>query len=128
MSGTGIYVRWKAGESRTETSVPEIGAGHPLAEWYCQACDDVLGNGAPVTMLVLGPGSDAELQQRHAGGRWYSAHAVPIHTACVGGGVRPVTSPREPAEYAGELGPDDVRELDEDAELDRRHGVDRSQP
>lgn len=86
MSALGVYVRWKPGEPREGRTFPFIPAGHPLADFYCPVCDDVLANGDPVTLLVLGPGADEDSRERHAEDRWYNAQALPVHQACLGGG------------------------------------------
>jgi hypothetical protein len=85
MSALGIYVRWKAGEPREARTFPQIAPEHPLADLYCPACDDVLGNGDPVTLLVLGPGAGEDARERHREGRWFNAQALPVHLACLGG-------------------------------------------
>lgn len=80
-----IPVRWKVGEPRESRTFDQIAPEHPISGWDCPACEDVLGNGQPVTLLILGPGSDLEHQNKHREGHWYAAQSIPVHQACLGG-------------------------------------------
>lgn len=76
------YVRWKAGEARELTVFPPLAATHPAAADPCLLCDELLGNGTPTQLFALGP-DDARNREKHTAGRWYTAHALLLHEACL---------------------------------------------
>jgi hypothetical protein len=80
-------VRWKAGEDRTGRSWPKLAPDHPAADDPCLLCDDRLGDGQAVTLIILGPGGrhdDADDQLQALNGRWHASWAVLLHSACAG--------------------------------------------
>lgn len=85
MTETVTYVRWKNGEPREQREFPPLDPTHPAHDLPCAACGGRLGNGGSVRLLVLGPGDAIEERAKHAEGRWYSAAAVLLHSACMGG-------------------------------------------
>lgn len=85
MSVQGVYVRWQRDEPRIGRQLPPLAADHPLSTYDCVACGEQLGNGAPVTIIVLGPGPDLEDREKCARGGWISASGVTVHWACATG-------------------------------------------
>lgn len=82
-------MRWQAGQPRESTTLAALTSEHPLFSEPCQLCDDLLGNGLPLQLLVLGP-EDPEDREKHAAGRWYSARAIALHADCLNPGKTPV--------------------------------------
>lgn len=63
---------------------PPLTEANPAFHAECWLCQQPLGNGQKVQVLVLGP-EDAEQRAKHHAGRWYSASAILLHAACVQG-------------------------------------------
>lgn len=76
------YVRWRPGEPRAHRAYPPLEPGHPSYGVPCAACDRPLGDGTQVQLAVIGPHDD-ESRAKHDQHRWYNAHAVVLHAACV---------------------------------------------
>lgn len=51
----------------------------------CQACNKPFVAGDYTTLVALGPGDDAESQQKCVEGRPYNAVAIELHYTCVYG-------------------------------------------
>ena len=60
-------------------------ASHPSVGKPCPACNLHFKEGDYTTLIALGPGDDAEAQERVRQGRPYNAVAVEVHWACAGG-------------------------------------------
>lgn len=70
---------------------PKI-ADHPSVGKSCPACHHRFRAGDYTTLILLGPGDDAEARERAAAGRVYNATAVEIHWDC----ADPLTRGRTP--------------------------------
>jgi hypothetical protein len=57
---------------------------HPSIGNKCPACHVPFKAGDFTALIALGPGDDAETQERALAGRPYNAVAVEIHWACAG--------------------------------------------
>lgn len=72
-----------------------LSADHPLVTGEsprhreCPACARPFAAGDWVTLIMLGPGIDAEDRAACRAGRVYNAAAVPIHWACATGDEGP---------------------------------------
>lgn len=60
-------------------------AGHPGIGTECPACHVPFAAGDFTTLVVLGPGADAEARERCRAGRAYDAVAIEVHWSCVTG-------------------------------------------
>ena len=58
---------------------------HPSVGTKCSACDLPFVAGDYTTLIVIGPGSDKEAQERARLGRPYNAIAVEVHWSCATG-------------------------------------------
>lgn len=58
---------------------------HPSIGMECFACKVPFEEGVYTTLVTLGPGSDAEAQDRAITGRPYNAVAIEIHWVCATG-------------------------------------------
>jgi len=56
--------------------------GHPGIGRPCPACDVPFAEGDYTALVALGPGDDAEAQQRRDDARPYNAVAVEVHWDC----------------------------------------------
>jgi hypothetical protein len=61
------------------------GADHPSVGKPCPACHEDFAAGDFTTLVMLGPGGDAEAQERARLGRAYNAVAVEVHWPCATG-------------------------------------------
>jgi hypothetical protein len=57
-------------------------ADHPGIGRECPACHVPFKEGDYTTLVILGPGDDADAQQRRDEGRPYNAVAAEVHWAC----------------------------------------------
>lgn len=80
-----IPVRWHRHEDRLLSLMGPLRSEHPLYDAPCPACDEPLGNGETITVLVLGPGADQEAQKKCRSNRWFNAEGIALHAACSGG-------------------------------------------
>lgn len=62
-------------------------ADHPSVGNPCPACHEPFAAGDYTTLVMLGPGSDPDEQERARSGRAYTAVAVEAHWTCVTGEV-----------------------------------------
>jgi hypothetical protein len=62
-----------------------LAEGHPTIGEICPACRRALAVGDVVTLIAIGPGDDAEEQERAREGGVYTAVAVPAHWRCATG-------------------------------------------
>lgn len=78
-TGNVTYVRWRAQDSRRCPRVlPALDPAHPAHAVPCLICDQRLGNGSPLQMLVV-----EEVTPAIDPARWFSAEAVVVHEACL---------------------------------------------
>lgn len=83
MASNQTYVRWQKDEPRRGRTFAPLDPPHPAYEAPCVLCGYSLGSDRgpdAVTLVAVGP--DADEQERHDAGRWYSALAVLVHTSC----------------------------------------------
>lgn len=64
-------------------------ADHPGVGRECPACHVAFAEGDYTTLVILGPGSDAEAQERARAGRPYNAVASEVHWTCATGDPAP---------------------------------------
>jgi hypothetical protein len=57
----------------------------PLLTETCPACKKDFEKGDAVTLIPIGPGDDAEAQEKARSGGYYNAVAIAAHYACVTG-------------------------------------------
>lgn len=60
-------------------------ADHPTIGRECPACHVALAVGDYTALVLLGPGSDPEEQQRAREGRAFNAVGIEVHYACATG-------------------------------------------
>lgn len=60
-------------------------AAHPGVDKKCPGCKTSIEAGDFTTLVVIGPGSDPESQERARTGRPYNAVAIEAHWTCVTG-------------------------------------------
>jgi hypothetical protein len=77
------YVRSK-GAMSTRQFGPKM-HGHITVGDPCIACGEPLAAGDYTCLIPLGPGNDAEAQERARESRYYNAVAIEIHWSCATG-------------------------------------------
>jgi hypothetical protein len=80
----GVYVKHHKNESRQGRVFPPLRPDDSLFDKACVGCQEQLGNGNPVVLLIVGPGNDDEEWERCRAGHWYTAEAIPVHAICAG--------------------------------------------
>lgn len=75
------YVRWQRDEPRRCRVFPPLRPPHPSYTAPCLVCDEWLGNGDQIQLIVVGPTNDEDRAKHEAGG-WYNAGGVLVHQVC----------------------------------------------
>ena len=80
-----IYVRHANSPDRPRVFDP-LSPEHPLVvePVLCPACEEFFKAGDRTVLVALGPGKDAEAQEKARTGRFYSAVALAVHADCAG--------------------------------------------
>lgn len=64
-----------------------LAGDHPLVlgDKECPGCHEQFEEGQLVTLIAIGPGDDADAQEKAREGRIYNAIAMPVHWICATG-------------------------------------------
>lgn len=85
--GNVTYVQWRKGLSQYGPIEPYLPPGHGAAPFPCKLCGEILGNGKPVQLHIIGP--EPEDQEAHAAEKPYYAVAEYYHLKCLQGEIPP---------------------------------------